>query len=31
MQIGEQVEVLDYAQLLVQAEALRHVADCRMR
>ena len=31
MQIGEQVEVLGDAQLLVQAEALRHVADCRMR
>jgi hypothetical protein len=31
MQIGEQVEVLGYAQVFVQAEALRHVADRRMR
>ena len=31
MQVGEQVEVLGDAQVLVQAEALRHVADRRMR
>ncbi len=31
MQVGEQVEVLGDAQVLVEAEALRHVADRRMR
>ena len=31
MQVGEQVEVLGDAQVLVEAEALRHVTDRRMR
>ena len=31
VQVGEQVEVLGDAQVLVEAEALRHVADRRMR
>ena len=31
MEVGEQVEVLRHAQILVEPEALRHVADRPMR